>query len=43
MFAQNLILIFDYIFLWKIKSGYNLCIKNIQYKTLFRGNISEPY
>ena len=43
MFAQNLIFIFDNLFFYeKSKSRYFLCIKNIQCKILFRGNISEP-
>ena len=31
------------IFNEKSKSRYNLCIKNIQCKILFRGNMSEPF
>ena len=44
IFAQNLILIFDYLFLMKkSKSRYNLCMKNIQYKIFLEGNMSEPF
>ena len=43
IFAQNLILIFAYLFLWRKKIRYNLCITNIQYNILFRGSRIEPF